>query len=99
MNAQYSRRECLKITGIPSSVSDKGLDEVVHKTITKAEVDITADDIEDCHRVRNLSQTIIKFGKRKLLRQVLSVRRDFNKVKMSNIDLTGQSKLYINQSL
>ena len=99
MNAQYSRRECLEITGIPSSVSDKGLDEVVCKTITKAGVDITADDIEDCHRVGNIRQTIIKFGKRKVLRQVLSVRKDFNKVKMSNIDLTGQSKLYINQSL
>ena len=30
---------------------------------------------------------------------MLSVRRDLNKVKMSNIDLTGQSTLYINQSL
>ena len=39
-NAQYSRQECLKITGIPSSVSDKDLEEVVCKAITKAGVDI-----------------------------------------------------------
>ena len=32
-------------------------------------------------------------------RQVLGVRKDLNKVKMSDIDLTGQSTLYINQSL
>ena len=28
-NAQYSRRECLKTTGIPSSVTDKDVEEVV----------------------------------------------------------------------
>ena len=98
-NAEYSKRECLEITGIPSSVSDKDLEEVVCKAITKAGVDITPDDIEDCHRVGNKGQTIIKFGKRKVSRQVLSVRKDLNKVKMSDIDLTGQSTLYINQSL
>ena len=83
--------ECLEITGIPSSVSDKDLEKVLCKAITKAGVDITADDIEDCHRVGNKGQTIIKFGKRKVSRQVLSVRKDLNKVKMSDIDLTGQS--------
>ena len=98
-NAQYSRLECLEITGIPSSVSDKDLEEVVCKAIAKAGVDITPDDIEDCHRVGNKGQTIIKFGERKVSRQVLSVRKDLNKVKMSDIDLTGQSTLYINQSL
>ena len=98
-NAQYLRRECLEITGIPSSVSDKDLEEVVCKAIIKAGVDITPDDIEDCHRVGNKGQTIIKFGERKVSRQVLSVRKDLNKVKMSDIDLTGQSTLYINQSL
>ena len=96
-NAQYSRRECLEITGIPSSVSDKDLEEVVCKAIIKAGVDITADGIEDCHRIGNKGQTIIKFGKRKVSRQVLSVRKDLNKVKMNDIYLTGQSTLYINQ--
>ena len=75
-NAQYSRWECLEITGITSSVSDKDLEEVLRKVITKAGVDITADGIEDCHRVGNKGQTIIKFGKRKVLRQLLSVRKD-----------------------
>ena len=58
--------------------------------ITKAGVDINADDIEDCHRVGNKSQTIIKFGKRKVSRQVLSVRKDLYKVKTSDIDLKGK---------
>ena len=32
-------------------MSDKDLEEVVCKAITKAGVNINADDIEDCHRV------------------------------------------------
>ena len=98
-NVQYSRWDCLETTGIPSSVNDNDLEEVVCKATTKAGVDITADDIEECHRVGNKGQTIIKFGKRMVSRQMLSVRNDLNKVKMSDIDLTGQSTLYINQSL
>ena len=69
------------------------------KAITKAGVDIIADDIEDCHRAGNKGQTRIKFGKRKVSRQVLSVREDLNKVKMSDTNPTGQSTPYINQSL
>ena len=37
-NAQYSRWECLEITGIPSSVSNKDPEEVVCEAITKAYV-------------------------------------------------------------
>ena len=88
---QYSRWKCLEINGIPSSVSDKDLEEVVCMAITKAGVDFTTDDIEDCHRVGNKGPTIIKFGKRTVLTQVLSVRKDLEKVKMSDIDLTRQS--------
>ena len=59
----------------------------MYKAITKAGVDINADDIEEYHRVGNKGQTIIKFGKKKLSKHVLSVRKDFNKVKMSDINL------------
>ena len=61
------------------------------KLITKAEVDINAGDIEDFHHVGNKGQIIIKFSKGKVSRQVLSTRKDLNKVKMSDTDLKGQS--------
>ena len=44
-NAQYSRRECLEISGIPSSVSDNDLEDVVCKAITKAGVEVSDKDI------------------------------------------------------
>ena len=56
------------------------------KAITKAGVDINADDIEEYHRVGNKGQTIIKFGKKKVSKHVLSVRKDLKKVKMSDIN-------------
>ena len=37
-NAQYSRIGCFEISGIPSSVSDSDLENVVSKAITKAGV-------------------------------------------------------------
>ena len=54
----------------------------------KLQFDINADDIEDFHRVKNKDQTIIKFRKRKVSRQAISVRKNLNKVKMSDIHLT-----------
>ena len=48
-NAQDSRRGCLKISGIPSSVSDNDLEDVVCKAIRKAGVEVPDKDIEDCH--------------------------------------------------
>ena len=56
-------------------------------------------DIEDCHRVGKRGQTIVKFCKTKASKQVLNVRKDFTKLSMDNLQLTGQGKLYINQSL
>ena len=43
--------------------------------------------------------TINKFCKRKVSKQVLNVRKDLTKLLMEDLQLTGQGKLYINQSL
>ena len=98
-NAQYSRRECLEISGIPSSVSDNDLEDVVCKAIAKAGVEVSGKDIDDCHRIGKRATTIVKFCKRKVSKQVLNVRKDLTKLSMENLQLTGQGKLYINQSL
>ena len=74
-NAQYSRRKCLEISGIPSSVSDNDLQDAVYKAITKTGVKVSDKDIEDCHRICKRGTTIIKFCKREVSRQVLNVRK------------------------
>ena len=98
-NAQYSRRECLEISGIPSSVSGNDLEYVVFKAITKAGIEVSDKDIEDCGQVGKRGTTIVKFCKRKVSKQVLNVRKDLTKLSMEDLQLTGQGKLYINQSL
>ena len=91
--------ECLEISGITSSVSDNDLEDVVCKAITKAGVEVSDKDIEDCHRIGKRATTIVKFCKRKVSKQVLNVRKDLTKLSMEDLQLTGQGKLYINQSL
>ena len=60
-NAQYSRRECLEISGIPSSVSDNDLEDVACKALTKTGVERPEKDIESCHRICKRGTTIVKF--------------------------------------
>ena len=96
-NAEYwenARRECLEI-----SVSDEDLKEVVCKAKTKAGVEVSDKDIENCHQVGKKGQTIVKFCKRKVTKQALNVRKDLTKLSIENLQLTGQVKLYVNQSL
>ena len=98
-NAQYSRRECLEIYGIPSSVSDNDLEDLVCKSITKADVAVSDKDNEDCHRVGKRDQSIVKFSKKKVSTQVFNIRKDLKKFSMEDLQLTVQGKLYLNQSL
>ena len=84
-NAQCSRRECHEISGVPLSVSDNDLEDVVCKAITKAGVEVSDKDIEDCHRVGKRGTTIVKFCKRKVSKQVLNVRKDLTKLLMEDL--------------
>ena len=65
----------------------------------KAGVKVSDKGIEDCHRVGKRGQIIVKFCKRKVSKQVLNVRKDFTKLSMEDLQLTGQGKLHVNQSL
>ena len=48
-NNQYSRPECLEITGVPGSVSNDDLEETTIKIFDKLDVAIDPSNIEDCH--------------------------------------------------
>ena len=71
---------CIEVLG--KLWSERILEEVLCKEIIKAGVDINADDIEDCQRFGNKGQTVTKFRKRKVSRQVLRVsERSLTKLK------------------
>ena len=65
-NAQYSRRECFDIVGIPRKVSGEVLEEKVLNIFGKFGCDISPDRIEACDRVGRTNDTVIvKFSRRK----------------------------------
>ena len=99
-NAQYSRRECLDIIGIPSEVEPDVLEEKVVNIFEKLGCNIPSNHIEACHRVSKKSATVIvKFSRRKDCQQVLAVKKDLRKIKMEDVGLPGQNKLFINKNL
>ena len=99
-NAQYSRRECLDIVGIPREVSGEVLEEKVLNIFDKIGCSISPDHIESCHRISKKSDTVIvKFSRRKDRQQVWQVKKDLQKMKMEDFDLPGSGKLFINRSL
>ena len=76
-NAQNSRRECLEVVGITSSVKIKDLDGKVYLVFNRSGVAINPDDIEACHRFYNDKKAIVRFSKHKLCQQVLREKKEF----------------------
>ena len=98
-NAQYSRRECLEVSGIPNTIKQDELENKVLTIFKKVGCDIKNENIEACHRVRRQNNVIIKFSKRKDCQQIYSVKKDFGKLDMKEVDLPEGTQVYINQSL
>ena len=76
-NAQYSRRECVEIMGIPISVPDNELEKTFCKIVDKVGVKINDRDIESCHCVGSHGRAIVKFSHRKDCRELTKVKKTF----------------------
>ena len=73
-NEQYSRRECLEISGIPESVANNGLESNVLKILEEIDVPINPTFVEDCHRLPSKGspvKVIIKLNRRTDIRRIL----------------------------
>ena len=64
-NAQYSRRECIEVAGIPSSVADGDLKTTVCNIAAKINTKLSSCDIQACHRNGKQGVTIVKFSNRR----------------------------------
>ena len=99
-NAQYSRRECLEVAGIPRQVDDKNLETKVLSIFQKIGCTIDPTFTDDCHRLgKNNDRVIVKFTRRKDCKQILKVKKDLRNLDMEDLDLPRGTKIYINQSL
>ena len=65
-NARYSRRECVDLVGLPSSIADDQLENTVCRVLQHIGANITDEKIESSHRlIKNIDRTIAKFLRRK----------------------------------
>ena len=98
INDQYSRRECVEIVGIPSSVHQNQLEDSVCKIFEKLNCNLVKGNLEDCHRLKG-DRVIVKFSKRKDCKQVLSVKNDLKNINMADLGFEGNGSIYTSQSL
>ena len=98
-NAQYSRRDTLEVVGIPMSFRDNAPELKVCGVIQEIGVDICDRDIQACHRLKDIDQTIVKFTNRKDCLRILRVKRQLKGLDPSAMDLPEGTKVFINESL
>ena len=73
-NEQYSRTECLEISGIPPSVKDNELETKVLTILEEIDAPVGLGLVEDCHRLPskgNPKKVILKLNRRKDASKVL----------------------------
>ena len=91
-NAQYSRRECLELVGVPRSVSDGDLEEKVLKIFEKVGCPIEGNNIEACHRIsKKKERIIVKFSRRKDCQNVLNAKKELRKSDMNETGFPEES--------
>ena len=83
---QYGRRNNIVISGIPGHVSERDLEETVISVLSDIEVNVSANDVESCHRIgkpdsNKSRKTIVSFLNRKHCKKTLLNRR-----KLQNLD-------------
>ena len=99
-NAQYSRRECAEVMGIPSSVEHDQLEPILCRILHHIGVNISGDKIEACHQLdENSEKTIVKFSSRKDCEHKVGAKKDLKDLATTDLDLPARTKLYINDSL
>ena len=99
---QYDRRNNIEITGIPDDIEDKNLEHSVIEIFKAADIQISHNDVEDCHRIGkpkgNSKKTIVRLVNRKYCKQILYNRRKFKNFDGSKIGMSN-TKIFVNENL
>ena len=103
-NEQYSRRECIEISGIPQSIEQIDLERTVLNVFDKIDAPVDPQNIEACHRLKSddngrSNKVIVKFSKGKDMARLMNKKKS---LKNSNRDGTGvlpSTSFFLNPSL
>ena len=78
-NEQYSRRECIEISGIPQSIEQISLEKTVLKAFDKIDAPVDPQNIEACHRLKSddngRSNKVVKFSKCKDMARIMNKKK------------------------
>ena len=98
---QYSRRECIKIAGVPNSITNELLEEHVLLIFERLGVTMEPMDIVACHRLGETGRVIIKLLNRNDAQNVLKEKHKLRSINLydDNTDTNNKRKIFINQSL
>ena len=74
---QYSRRECIEISGIRQSIEQRDLEKTVLNVFDKTDAPVGPQNVEACHRLKSddngrSNKVIVKFSKRKDMVRVMN---------------------------
>jgi len=94
---QYSRRECIEISGIPSVIEDDTLESKTCLLFQEMGCDVSPENLESVHRIKH-NRTIVKFKSRKDVNLVMAKKKLLKDLNLNSVFDTSV-KLFINESL
>ena len=95
LNAQYSRRGIIKVTGMPLSIRNTDLEDKVHNIFGEIDVNVYECGIQSCHRLRE----IVKFVNRKDSMNIQRVRKVLKHLDPSKLSFSKGIKIIISENL
>ena len=101
-NEQYSRRECLEISGIPDIISQNDLESKVCDIFRECDVDIDPVNIEACIRLKLNhwpKKVIVKLARRKDASKILEEKKKLKTNDLSQRGFPPNTIVFINESL
>ena len=99
-NSQYSRRECLELSGIPETTENKDLEGTVLDIFEKLDVMVDPSDVEDCHWIKPSKGTrkvTVKLSRHKDANMICLLKKGLKGMNLSSLGIN--SVVYINDSL
>ena len=99
-NSQYSRRECLELSGIPETIENKDLEGTVLGIFEKLDVMVDPSNVEDSHWIKSskgAKKVIVKLSRRKDANKIRLLKKGLKGMNLSSLGIN--SAVYINDSL
>ena len=98
-NAQYQRRESVKVNPITPSISDDELELNICEALSLTGHEVKPNDLEACHRLKKKELVIVKFKCRKLKQKVLVNWKNLRNKSEDLRQLKFSGKLFISESM